>query len=245
MKIKVRDEEGEHIIDTDAPSMMKAEQDVTAKMLVLKAIVKGGTTNLLAKKTYYYSLVGRKGNEYYFCDYTYSRERFLKGGGYHYGAVGTVIKSVTFAEWEQRTAPDGLKEAYKEWWKNDVACNKTELGLTEYGLRQFRAGEYEPLLDIVGESRAELDLRYLAELERHGVAVSGFKFFEFSDRGWRCFSDKSNSDFEEVFNPSLLREIERLERQDKKRWEREHGHAKEDPLRARRIMLRYLRRLFS
>jgi len=82
----------------------------------------------MRKQTNYNQLVGRIGNEYYFCDYIFEQDTDFKG------ATATVLSPVPKETYDDIMDPesDAAKDRFEELWVESVKSGTTELGLLDY-----------------------------------------------------------------------------------------------------------------
>jgi hypothetical protein len=142
------------------------------------------------KQTDYYELVGRIDEDYYFCDYIFEDGDFK-------GATATVVRPVFSGEYNDE---DRLREWADELWRGAVANEDTDLGLDEW----------IDYADITSESMFDTDIKgviydKMRELYPDEDETPVFECIG----GGRSFS--KDMKFDEVFNDSLLKKINKVE----------------------------------
>ena len=145
----------------------------------------------MKNQTDYGKLIGRKGNEYYFLDYTFEDRDFK-------GAVGSVMVPVTKEEAEERRDDwdsDG------EMWRMAVEAEMTTMGMDEW--HEFvlaMDGENHMFDESYCSTYGEELLAFLDSEENELVECVG---------GGRCFY--ADREFDEIYEPDLWELIKKYE----------------------------------
>lgn len=71
-------------------------------------------------------LVGRIGNEYYFCDYIFNNDDTF------HGVVGTELRPVSKEEYEETMNIENAKDYFKDLWTEVMKDGRTESSLEDY-----------------------------------------------------------------------------------------------------------------
>lgn len=141
-------------------------------------------------------LVGRRGDEYYFCDYIFNQGSFK-------GATATVLRPIPKDEYDERTDRSNLIDYLEEPWKEAVAAGQTTEGLGEWA---------EYAIDVDGvEHCAGFDPsgeELYPQLRAIGLTEEEYPAIECTGGG-RSFSH--DQQFDEVFDAELLEKIRRVE----------------------------------
>ena len=151
------------------------------------------------KQTDYDKLVGRIGNEYYFCDYIFRHYRDFKG------ATATILRPVSEDEYNERMDPTSsdTQDWFGELWRDAVASERTEVGLEEW---------IEWVLDNDGpDAIFDLSCDHLWDDLREAVlefTEEDYPVFECIGGG-RCFSPDMKWD--EIYDNKLWQKIKKVE----------------------------------
>jgi hypothetical protein len=149
------------------------------------------------ERTKYGKLIGRIEDQYYFLD------EIFKHSDNFQGATATVLRPVPKDEWEERSEPDNLREDNREAWQAAVERGETDLGLDDW---MEYADISEPYYDDSGS-------QYHDQLRALGLSEEDYPVIECTGGG-RSFTKEGAQDqeFEEVYNPELLTEIQKVEK---------------------------------
>ena len=151
------------------------------------------------KQTNYNKLVGRIGNEYYFCDYIFRHSPDLKG------ATATILRPVSHGEYYERMDPTSsdTQDYFVELWRDAVASERTEIGLEEW---------IEWVLDNDGpDAIFDLSYEHLWDDLREAVpefTEEDYPVFECISGG-RCFSP--DMEWDEIYDNKLWQKIKKVE----------------------------------
>ena len=144
-------------------------------------------------------LVGRIGNNYYFCDTIFEYENGLKG------ATATVLCPVSREIYEQRTDPtdSDTLDWFEECWKGAVQTGHTTKGLEAWAEEVLAVDGDEAVFDFSGYDYWD-DLRNaVPELTEEDYPV-----FECVGGG-RSF--RPNMQWDEIYNEELWNRIKEIE----------------------------------
>jgi len=153
------------------------------------------------KQKNFNKLVGRIGNDYYFCDYIFIDGKM--NNELFQGATGTVLNPVSKEEYEERTDPESEEclDYFKEIWQMSVQDDNTELGLQEWVEQVLNIDGDEAVFDFSGYNLWE-------QLRDIGLNEDDYPVFECVGGG-RSFDSKMK--FDEVYNKDLWRLIKAVE----------------------------------
>lgn len=149
----------------------------------------------MKQQTNYNKLVGRTGDEYYFCDYIFTHADDFKG------ATGSVLRPVSKAEYEERTSQEELEDRFSDVWREAVASGSTTDSLSVWVEQAFDIDGDEMVFDLSYS-------RYWDQLRELGFNDEEYPLFECTGGG-RCFS--KDIKFDEVYDQGLLNKIIAIE----------------------------------
>ena len=141
-------------------------------------------------------LVGRIGDEYYFCDYIFSHDDF-------HGAKGTILRPVNKDEYEGAMDIKNAKDRFYDLWAEAVEDRRTEESLEDYCQNIIDCDNEEAFWDFSGSNYWD-DLREaIPELTKEEYPV-----FECVGGG-RSFS--LNMEWDEIYDRDLWELIKQAE----------------------------------
>ena len=161
----------------------------------------------MRKETKYNQAVGICGGEVYILEYIFEDGSFK-------GAVGYSMRPVYQEYIDQMCDPKTVAEYYSDLWREQVASGGTELGLAEYCEQVVRDTQFEgqlhPLDDPSFRGEFEQVLETCDPETRKAIKKLGGDCVAWEyGSGGRCFS--KGLEWEQVFDPKLLAEIEKVE----------------------------------
>lgn len=153
-------------------------------------------------QTNYNKLVGRIGNEFYFCDYIFKDTLNKKPFN---GATGTVLSPVSreYYESTQDATNEDTIERVKEIWRMAVADDATEDSLQEYTEAVVRNDGDDFFFDLSG-----YDLHDQIRKAEPELNEDDYPIFECTSGG-RCFS--SDMKFDKIYDKQLWAKIKAIE----------------------------------
>lgn len=151
----------------------------------------------MRQQTDYNKLVGRKGDEYYFCDYIFDHGDNFKG------ATGTVLVPISKDEYEERTSEDGLLDYLGEHWQGAVSSGETEMSKSEWVQWVYDVDGDDALFDFSGSNLWD-------QLREIGITEEEFPVIQ-CQGGGRCFG--RFEDFDEIYDQELWEKIQAIESQ--------------------------------
>ena len=150
----------------------------------------------MRKEKKFNKLVGRIGNEFYFCNDIFSYE-----DGSLQGATGTTLCPVSKELYEERSSQENVEELYADTWREMVASGKETRGLDAFVGDVLNYEGDEALFDFSGYT-------LWGQLRERGFDDVSFPVIECIGGG-RCFGNDLK--FDEVFDKDLLRKIRMIE----------------------------------
>jgi len=148
-------------------------------------------------------LVGRIADHYYVLDYT-----FDNGDGFK-GATGYIFVPVTKVQQKEAMTYEAVKERFEELWRDAVHNRLTEQGLDTYINEIYDNISIDDIFDTsefsTGVTVAQV---YNSELPENTLDEKKAEFCECVGAG-RIFSH--NMQFDKVYDPELLKEINLFE----------------------------------
>ena len=151
------------------------------------------------KQTIYNKLVGRIGNEYYFCDYIFRHDRDFKG------ATATILRPVLEDEYNERMDPinKDTQDYFGELWRDAVANERTELSLEEWAEWVLNTDGPDAVFDLDDECLWDALREAVPEFTEEDYPV-----FECISGG-RCFSP--DMEWDEIYDNKLWQKIKKVE----------------------------------
>ena len=162
----------------------------------------------MRKEKKYNKAVGICGGEVYILEYIFEDGSFK-------GAVGYSMRPVYQEYIDQMCDPKTVAEYCSDLWREQVASGATELGLAEYCEQVVRDsgfdGRLHPLDDPSYRGEFEQVLETCDPETRKAIKKLGGDCVAWEcGAGGRCFS--KGLEWEQVFDPKLLAEIEKAEK---------------------------------
>lgn len=145
------------------------------------------------KETKIEKLVGRIGNDYYFCDDLFEYTDSFKG------ATGSVMTPVSKEDYDERTSDESLRDSYKYIWVETVKAGNTEESFTDW-LEDVKDNDGDEAFFDLGEYQyAEALRKLIPELTEEDYPV-----IENTGAG-RIFD--TDLKFDEIYDQELLTKI--------------------------------------
>ena len=151
------------------------------------------------EQTDYNKLIGRVGDEYIFLSYVFQHSDSFKG------ATGNSLRPISQTEYEERTDPEAIEEAYEDLWREAVRADRTTLGLTEW-VKECIASDGEDVYAF-DTSYWESDM-WTQIREKTGQTEEEYPVYECIGGG-RMFTE--NIKWDELYEPELWNIIKEYE----------------------------------